>query len=745
MADDGLWVPPGAREAMNQRSGAQNLSTGEKFDRLRVSMGPRNVVPEQDPVIGEMAKNRRVNGRVARAMQKQGVSGFGGGAASVSFATGRPQDPMFYWQQSGLPYEIDKKDELQKIRQFARILYLTHPLIASAIDIFSKYPLTGMELTCKDKALTEFYTDHFFDTLNYEEYLVDVLKAYWIDGEAWPFGSFNELLGVWEDDELMMPEDIEVQRSPFLKEPRLLMKLPDTLRNLIEKREPKWEYDLLMSAYPELAQFASGNQDKAYMTVSNVLLKHLRFKAGPPNFPRGVPILLRGFRHVIQEQKLHAAVDAIADRLYTPLVLVRLGASATDLGTPQPWIPTEEDLGAFEDSLDAALAADFRVLVHHFATQIDTVFGREVIPNLDPDFDRLAEAQLQVFGMSKTMLNGADRGETYAGDAINRDLVTQLLGTAQRLVKRLFKQRAEVVAEAQGHFDYEERGGKKYPVMEEVVETDEETGEKRIVERPKLLVPELKIKAMSMQDEKEHQQFVEALRAAGVPISMKTRLVNVPIDLEEEKERVAEEQVDLAVEAQRVRKKTYEALRAEGLPIPEDLKNDFEPKAMGAEKSTASPMGKDGAPEQPTTPPLPLLGTTQPADTSALVPTAEDAAAVAPGQEQHGVPDEATGTNPVVIPLPRNRSRPVESDEQRASMPKASAYREEVPQVIDIDPETGEERRRTWSSLTDGPTSVGFRKRASLDKDKPLDEQPETAWYNPDREAENALDQSGTG
>jgi hypothetical protein len=713
MADE-LWVPASAQRDLNQRSGAQNLTPGEKFERLRYTMGPRNVVPEQDPVLGEMQKNRRVNGRVARAMSKQGVSGFGGGASAVSFATGRPQDPMFYWEQSGLPYQISKKEELQKIREFARVLYLTHPLIASAIDIFSKYPLTGMELVSKDKAITEFYTDHFFDTLNYEEFLVDVLKAYWIDGEAWPFGSFNELLGVWEDDELLMPEDIEVQRSPFLKDPRLLMKLPETLRTLIEKKTPKWEYDLLMSAYPELAQFATGDSERNYLIVSNVLLKQLRFKAGPPNFPRGVPILLRGFRHIIQEQKLHAAVDAIADRLYTPLVLVRLGASATDLGTPQPWIPTEDDLGAFEDSIDAALAADFRVLVHHFATQIDTVFGKEVVPNLDADFDRLAEAQLQVFGMSKTMLNGSAQGETYAGDAINRDLVTQLLGTAQRMAKRLFKQRAEVVAEAQGHFDYEERGGKKYPIMEEVVEEDEETGEKRIVEQPKLLVPELKIKAMNMQDEAQHQQFVEALRASGVPISMKTRLINVPIDLELEIETQREEVVKLAVENQRTRRETYLALRGEGLPIPEDLLNDFEPKAMGGDKTTQSPAGEDGAPQ---------LGLEQPAGTQAIVPTPEGAANADPNADPEGVPDEALGNNPVVVPLrPRNRSRPVESDEQRGRMPKASSYQEAVPEVVTID-EEGNQVTRMWSKLTDGPSSQGFRKRAKIDPRKSLEDQ----------------------
>ncbi len=604
-----------------------------------------------------------------------------------------------------------------------RLLYITHPIIASAIDIYSKYPLTGMELVCKDPALTDFYTTLFFDQLGYEDFLIDVGREYWTVGEAWPLGSFNETLGVWEDDELLNPDDIDVIRSPFMKEPRFEMRLPETLRDIINNRDPKWEFEALMRSYPELAKFAGY---EARMPVSNVLLKQLKFKGHTFN-SRGVPILMRGFRSIIQEEMLNAAQDAIADRLYTPLVLAKLGASAQDLGTNQPWVPTEEDVAEFEEALDAALAADFRVLTHHFAIEMDTVFGRENMPNMDADFERLSERQLQVFGLSKTMLSGASGGETYAADALNRDLISQLLTSYQRLVTRLYEDRARVVAEAQEHYDYEERGGKRYPIMEEVLEVDEETGEQRIVEQPKLLIPDLKIKAMNMKDEQDLRMFYEALRESGVPISQETRMVNVPINLEDEKEAVAREQVEQAVLAQEVRKDTYLALRDKGLPIPDDLRQDFEPKAVQAQ-----PLIK--AEEAP----IPELGTTVPAVDNALAPPLS----MDPTAPSEDTPETAAAVPPDVQQLPRNqimqRQRPEESDEMRAGMPMAAkkikakvgvekvkvaeatddseAVYTEKPVVEEIEVQEGRGR------LLSGPRHIGARRHANVNKDTPLGE-----------------------
>lgn len=653
--------------------------------------------------------------RNMRAMRQR----TGAMSGNYSLALGQPRDLMFYWQQRNLPYDLSKVDEMTKLRALCRIIYATHPVMASAIDIFSKYPLVGMEFTCKDEELTQFYSTLMFDQLDYEDYLIDVGREYWTVGEAWPLGSFNESLGVWEADELINPDDVSVETSPFLRDPRFEIKLPQTLRNVLQSRQPANEYRALINNFPELVKFA--NDPQAKMSVSSILLKQLRFKGDTFN-KRGVPIMLRGLRAVMQEEMLNAAQDAIAERLYTPLILARLGASASDLGTQQPWIPNDNDLAAFEDALDTALSADFRVLTHHFALQMDSVFGRETMPDFGADFDRLMDRQLQVFGMSRTLLTGSSQGETYAADALNRDLISQLLTTYQRMLKRLTTDRMLVVAEAQQHYDYELRAGQRYPIMEEVLEVDEETGEEHIVEQPKLLVPDIQMKTMNIRDEQGQQAFLEALHEGGVPISMRRRLVNIPVDLNDEMEQSADEQVELAVKQQETRKRIYTELKAKNLPIEEDLLTDFEPKALNPGEPSSTAQG------QPASPPtrVPTLGI----DPAAIDTTLDPSQQVL--EQPPGAPlaDPASeGPGGTVVPLPTNSMqqsmRPPESDEQRATMPKASA-------LHIVDPESGEEVTdpEVPGRLELGPAHIGMRreavKRGLVDKDKPLPEKYKT-------------------
>ena len=616
---------------------------------------------EDNPEVAEMRKNRAVNRRTASA-----TSGAGRGGSQLSFATGRPRDPLFYWKQNNLPYEVEKHEELKKVRAFCRLLYMTHPIVASCVDIYSKYPLLGSELVCKDEQLTDFYTNLFFspDGLNYDKHLRDMGREYWTVGEAMSLGSFNEALGIWEDDELLNPDDVEVERSPFSRDPHLYIKLPQSLREIITKRSPSYEYERLANSYPELLQYAS---DGALMPVSNILLKQVKFEADTFN-KRGVPILMRALRAVMQEEMLNAAQDAIADRLYTPLILAKLGASAGDLGTTVPWIPTDDDLGNFEEALDQALAADFRVLVHHFGITMESVFGRENMPDMSMDFDRLEGRILQSFGLSQTMLSGASAGETYAADALNRDLVSQLLTSYQQLIANHYRSRALIVAEAQEHFDYDVRNGRRYVKMEEVLEVDEESGEERIVEQPKLLVPELRFKTMNLSDEQNQRDFYEQLRAAGVPISIKTRLVNIPFEMNEEIERTKQEQIELAVAEQETRKAMYEALRDRGLPIPMDLRQDFEPSAMGGEQaamqSRLTTLGIDPTGTQPN-----------------LAPTANDVAStMTPEMMEEQAAEQAAQQEDPYAPS----QRPEESDEMRAGMPSQAVLYKQAGRMRSI-------------------------------------------------------------
>lgn len=612
----------------------------------------------------EMAANRRVNQRLAAAAG-------GGGGANLSLASGRARDPLWYWRQGNLPYNIwdDPQGlEIAKVRELCRLLYVTHPLLGSAVDIFARYPLSGMEIVCpKDPSIAEFHSEIFLDDLDYEDFLVDVGREYWLVGEGFPLASFNELTGTFDSDDLMLPEDVNVINTPFSNQPRFEMALPYRIRQILTDRYPELEYRQLVEAYPEFLALNQNNwitmtdRHRFMIPVSDRLMSHLMRK-GDSFHDRGIPLLMRAFRAVAQEEQLNAAQDSISQRLYTPLILARIGASATDLGTSDPWIPQQADLNDFIEDVNAALAADFRMIATHFAVNMQNVFGRESMPNLDRDFERLEEKMLQAFGLSRTMLTGAGGGQTYAADALNRDLVTQLLSGYQRKIQRFFHKRAAVMAEAQGHYDFERKGGRPVPIMETIMETDDETGEVRFVERPKLLLPDLKIKAMNIKDEEGLNSLLSQLRGEGVPISQRSRLINVPIDLDEEVEASIDEAVEQAVAAQETRKRTYQALKAQGLPIPDDLRQDFEAKVSEAQQPSGGSEGD----------PLILgVGDIDPNTNGLLMG----------GTEEERMADEEAAMDAMKL-NPENRvlhpQRPAESDEQRASMPKAASLSPEV-------------------------------------------------------------------
>ncbi len=623
------------------------LARGSADVRRALALG-KSGGTAQDPTVAQMTANRQANQKTA--------------LGDISLAMQRPTDLMFYLRQSALPFDLSKPDEFEKLRDLCRVLYSTHGVIGPAIDVFSKWPLTGLEFTSKDSALTEFYTDLFFgDDLDYEEFLVDLGREFWTVGEAFPLATWNPTLGVWDNDELVDPNNVFVERSMFVKDPQISISLPDSVKKILNTQQPAEQYKALIEEYPELAN-RGANNDK--IPVSNHLIKHLRFKADSFS-PRGIPLLLRALKPVLSEEMLNAAQRAIASRLYTPLILTKLGASATDLGMSRPWIPTTDQIGDFETQMNVALAADFRMLTTHFAVDIQSVFGKETMPNFDQDFERIESQILQVFGLSKTFLSGAAAGETYAADAINRDVVSQLLGSFQRSVKRFTKQRMLVVAEAQGHYDYEVKGGRRYPKMQEVL-VQMEDGTQVIEEREKLLVPEVEMKSMSLNDDKDLRQFYEALRAGGAPVSLRTRTTNIPFDLDDEVQKSREEAVQLAIEQQITRKETYKALRAQNLPIPDDLRKDFEPRV--------DEDGEDKPSEGEETPVtrMPTFGVDPIAPTQDIAPTAEDLATPAgePIAPATTVPEPAGGPGAPGASVPRQR--PVESDEARAGMPKAS-------------------------------------------------------------------------
>ncbi len=517
---------------------------------------------ENNRLISQMGKQRRVAN-----MRRQGSVG----GSDVWAAMPRFYDPMEYWDLSGLPWNMADEGHRHKLHKWLRLFYATHYLVPILIDIFTRFPLVGMDLYCKDDSLSEFYRRQFFDTLDYPNFFVSMGREFWTVGEAFPLGSFNEDMGIWEREELINPEDVVIKNFPLLGSQQLLINPPGYLRKLAQEKAPAKEYKQLELNFPELIPYLLKNE---HIPISDVLIRQVANKLTDWD-DHGTPILLRGLRTLMHEEKLMASQDAIAERLYSPLILAKLGAM--DLGDGQgAYIPTPEELEAVRDDMDIALSSDFRLMVHHFALEIENVFGREQMPRLDGDFDRVERRLMQIFGVNPSLLGGGAATQPYASSALQAEFLNQVLKTFQDYLKQHFRERALVVAEAQEHYDYEMRGSTKVKIMEQVIVDHDEEGYPIIEERPKLLIPELQFETLDLRDEATERQFLQQMRTMGVPISDDTMLKGVHFSVSDEEDDYNEELVRKTIKQQEAKVKAYKILKTRNLPIPPDLKAEVE-------------------------------------------------------------------------------------------------------------------------------------------------------------------------
>lgn len=534
--------------------------------------------------------------------------------------------------------------------------------------------LTG---NCKDQKLTEFYEQLFLNDLKYEDFLVNLGREYWTVGEAFPLGSFNEDLGVWEREELLNPEDIIVENYPLMGTRQLKVVPPEYLKRLATTKSPPDQYKQLELNFPDLIPYLKRGEP---FPVSEVLLKQVAFKITDWD-DHGTPLLLRGLRTLLHEEKLLASQDAIAERLYSPLILAKLGIN--NVGDDEgPWIPGPDQLEAFRDDMDMALASDFRLMVYHYALEVENVFGREQVPDLWNDFDRINNWLLQIFGLQNIMGTGSG-ANPYASTALNAEFMNQILRTFQGYMKDHAKSRMEVVAEAQEHWDYEKRGQTRVPIFEDVVVYDEE-GNIHIERRHKLLVPDLDMEVLDMRDEATERQFLQSLRSMGVPISDERMMIGLNFEFIDSLDEMQEEMIQKTVAQQMAKLQTYKILRAQGLSIPPDLKAEIEgggaPGAPGG-----APGGGGGAPGAGGPPgplgvgaPTPGGGTVMPPPPPGLLGPNGIGGGVPGGGPPAAGPNPSTGGG--TVPPISNERRPGMPRPARLLLKTAGLTEEEIDQ-----------------------------------------------------------------
>jgi hypothetical protein len=556
---------------------------------------------------------RRKRGAAERNRRLAGNNGSPGGFTRTSATAGdmiaalpKFYDPKEYWQISGIPWDVQEEVQRKRLYEWLRLWYMTHYLIPTLIDIFTRFPLVGLELSSQDAKLTQWYEDLFLDRLDYQEFLVRLGREYWTVGQAFPLATFNDTLGLWEREELLNPDDVVIKTYPLIGSSIFEIRPPKYLVDLATTGRPSQEYEKLKRDWPDLIDYLKKNKN---IPVSNQLLRQVAFRINDWDL-HGTPILLRALRTLMHEEKLSASQDAIAERLYSPLILAKLGLQ--DIGDGTPWMPGPAETEALRDDLDMALSSDYRLLVHHFGLDIVNVFGRENMPKLGDDFDRIERRLFQLFGMNPSLLSSpSGNAQPYASSALQAEFLNQILRTYQGYLKKHYMERAKIVAEANEHYDYEKKGTSRIPIMEEKIEYDDD-GTPRIVQKHKLLVPEMNMKVLDLRDEATQRQFLSQLKQIGAPISDETFMIGMPSMFKDELEKSQEEAVLKTIAQQEAKIEIYKICKARNLPIPPDIlaevqssqiepMSDEEKNMLDSQTNpeVPQPMGEGGASPAP--------------------------------------------------------------------------------------------------------------------------------------------------
>ena len=543
---------------------------------------PKNPVSSQDGAVLYEAATLGSRHSKSRSASLYSIGG------DVQYSMPRLWDPSMYGMAGGDSYpssgmDILRFDEDFEVRKRVllglRNIAKTHPVSRACVEVYSRYPIAGLRLQHNNAEYERFFTELFIEDLEFENFLTDLGKSFWVDGTAFAYGNWSDELGLWVGEDIIDPLVMDVRRVPFASEDLLYMIPSDELKELARGQSP--EGRMFQSKFPDMARAIASGED---IPMSSDRVTMIANKDRPSDL-WGTPVMLRAWNTLRLEDRMNSAMRATADRLYAPLLMFTVGGQLPD-GTQ--YIPSAGALDAFRSNLDAALASDFRAIITHSGVQSQEIIRSDRMSNFKQDIDMYDERIFMAWGLSPSVIK--PQSGTYATSALEFQLASQLLASYQKVLVKVYNKQAAFVAEAQEIYEYEKKGSELQTVYEkrEVWDPDAGDGEGAYVVKtvPKLAIPKMTFDTINFKDEQKEREFRQALKKEGMPIADSDIAIGVDIDLDASAERYIAEVKKKKLDESRMNKEIFKAALMQDLPIPPDVKTYME-KAIPPEEYQA--------------------------------------------------------------------------------------------------------------------------------------------------------------
>lgn len=523
-----------------------------------------------------------------------GTTGIGSSGRGVDRAIPEIYSPLFQVANLNLP-----RDRMT-MNAWNRNFRDTHPIVRNAITLHATYPISKINVKCKNRKVEQFFND-MAEKIDLFDVIAGVSYEFWSLGEAFPYATLDETNGIWKNIVIQNPDYVTVKKSTMSNIPIISLRPDETMKKIVTSNHPA---DMKLRAQmPENIIHHIRKNEPIPLDSFNV--SHLKMLSSPYDM-RGTSIIVSCYKDLMLYDKLRECKFAQADSLINPITLVKIGGTAEG-----EFHPSDAHIEAWKETLEAGQWDKDYKIISHAGVTIERVGASGQIVDTQNDFNFIRENLYAGLMVPKSIMD--TEGSTYATASVGLEVLrTRYITFRNMLEKWLEKKIFAPISQIQGFFEYTE-------------------GEKI------LIVPEVEWNHINLYDMNDYIQalgnYVDKER-----ISLQTLYRSLGLNYGDEIRKIREEMVQtsiLAKEKAELEKKTLTELRAitSDKPIMEEAGAPSAP-LPGTEEGGAP--GAEGMPE---------LGGPPPAGPGGA-PPAEEAGAGGPPPEAAPTPPPAGSGKP---------------------------------------------------------------------------------------------------
>lgn len=445
--------------------------------------------------------------------------------------------PLFQLANLNLP-----RDRIT-MNAWNRIFYDTHPIVRNAINLHSSYPISKINITCKNKRVEKYFLE-MAERMDLYSVVYGASLEFWKCGEVFPYAELDRENQCWKRITILNPDYVHVKKVAIGDSTIISVRPDAALTRLVNSTSPT---DMLLKRKlpKHLINYIKKGQN---IPLDNINVSHLKLLSAPYDI-RGTSIIVSIYKDLMLYDKLRESKFAQADGMVNPLTLVKVGG-------PNDYRPTQSDLEAYKTVLEEAqYDKDFK-LVTHDGVSIERVGFSGAVLEIASDIELINDNIYTGLMVPKALMQ--QESVTYASSSIGLEVLRQRYDIFRNMIKKWLEQKIFApVCEMQGFFEYED-------------------GEQRLV------VPSIDFNHMNLYDMTDYVSSISNF-VGSKDVSKHTLYRTLGLSYEEERNKIRQEAIDEAIFL-----KEQEAMQ--GMRLSE-LRNLDPEKAIPEPEEPTSPAG----------------------------------------------------------------------------------------------------------------------------------------------------------